>query len=286
MALTTNSMMTFGLLHSSLMKTARAHVSVQEEAIYTAQCREYAVRCACGEPLDRSSVGTDASSACRHCDVKCGCQGPMSHYSWRPCTLCMEPCCQLRLCIDCAPSSVHRAWLARQASDSYESAAVNSISLMSLVCAHIRLWWLCAVLCWSLLSAFSPRLAGGLLLLNQVNMRSGIRRGTVRQLPGAACRRTGSCAARGTTSVPSTCSQLVCQGGVSVSACVGMSWASELIGCPTCSTCHVCRPWRLSAPLPRAQAGSQHPLLFLQATPTWWCNARDFADGEIVAVQV
>ena len=55
MALTTNSMMTFGLLHSSLMKTARAQVSVQEEAIYTAQCREYAVRCGCAEPLDCSS---------------------------------------------------------------------------------------------------------------------------------------------------------------------------------------------------------------------------------------
>lgn len=55
MALTTNSMMTFGLLHSSLMKTARAQVSVQEEAIYTAQCREYAVRCGCAEPLHHSS---------------------------------------------------------------------------------------------------------------------------------------------------------------------------------------------------------------------------------------
>ena len=58
MALTTNSMMTFGLLHSSLMKTARAQVSVQEEAIYTAQCREYAIRCGCSEPPNHSS---------RHC---------------------------------------------------------------------------------------------------------------------------------------------------------------------------------------------------------------------------
>lgn len=58
MALTTNSMMTFGLLHSSLMKTARAQVSVQEEAIYTAQCREYAVRYQTGDcpPAPRRSL--------------------------------------------------------------------------------------------------------------------------------------------------------------------------------------------------------------------------------------
>ena len=63
MALTTNSMMTFGLLHSSLMKTARAQVSVQEEAMYTAQCREYAVRCGCPEPLHCSSGAMQALHA-------------------------------------------------------------------------------------------------------------------------------------------------------------------------------------------------------------------------------
>ena len=56
MALTTNSMMSFGLLHSSLMKTARAQVSEQEEAIYIAQCRNFATRCGCLRSSEQQGI--------------------------------------------------------------------------------------------------------------------------------------------------------------------------------------------------------------------------------------
>ena len=89
-----------------------------------------------------------------------------------------------------------------------------------------------------LVSAFCVGLASGLLQLNQFIMHSGTKPGTVRQPLGAACRHTGSCAALGTTSVPSTCFQLVRWGS---GFCFILHWHErgyQAIELGNCSACH------------------------------------------------